>query len=256
MHPSDTAGPCSPRYSAGSPLRSPHRPPSPACFCTTSRWRASPRRPLDCTLRSGWAPRRRPPSPARKSQLRGHLRRCSYFDRRGALCQGKHRKKAPVEISRPGLDSCCSKCHSLSYSVGCDKRLLHQSSIESQRYARRLPMEPLHRRRRAIVLRINAGKQFVRGRGATTHHAACLQSLARVDEHSWKPTDTAGRPKSRQCCEEENNTGGKATKPAHSLLRSHNKSTYFPKLCNAAGVGAATPTGVRNVTHGAGVQRS
>lgn len=103
-------------------------------------------------------------------------------------------------------------------------------------------MEPLHRRRRAIVLRFNAGKQSVRGRGAITHHAACLQSPAREDKHSLNATDTAGRPKSRQCCEEENNTGGEATKPAHSLLRSHNKSTYFPKLCNAAGVGAATPT--------------
>lgn len=36
-------------------------------------------------------------------------------------------------------------------------------------------MEPLHGRGRAIFLRINAGKQRVRGRRAATHHAACLR---------------------------------------------------------------------------------
>lgn len=38
-------------------------------------------------------------------------------------------------------------------------------------------MEPLHGRGRAIFLRINAGKQRVRGRRAATHHAACLRPL-------------------------------------------------------------------------------
>lgn len=53
-------------------------------------------------------------------------------------------------------------------------------------------MEPLHGRGRAIFLRINAGKQRVRGRRAATHHAVCLRQL---HSHAGSPPNvlvTAG----------------------------------------------------------------
>lgn len=165
------------------------------------------------------------------------LRRCSQH--RGSLYRDTHRSKAQVRRSRPGLDSSCFKCHSLRSSVGCAERLLQQSSMESQRYARRSHMQPLQSsdaRPRSVsttqvadgLLEAEAQLHIVLHVYRRLHDKKTAAGVnADVNSRlAGVTTPFRGR---------KTHTGGggggeEATESRAFLLSAHNKSTLLPKV--------------------------
>lgn len=141
------------------------------------------------------SPRQRPPSPARKSRLRGCpgsilllLHRCCCLcspQLRGSLCRDKPQSKAPVTISRPALGSCCLKCVSVS-ALKCGF-CAERCSMERQLRTAVPHGAP------ATWLCLHTGKHSVKASAAAPHHAACFLSNASVKRHQITRKDTADR---------------------------------------------------------------
>lgn len=111
--------------------------------------------------------------------------------------------------------------------------------MDSQRYARRFPTEPLHRHDMQPCC-VSTPIHSLLEAEVQLHimlHAYCRKHTA--DGHDWLVTTLLREHNKR------NNYRSRAF-----LLSAHYKSTYFPKLSNTAGVSAAaTPTGATNKRH-------
>ncbi|KAM7367641.1 hypothetical protein PAMP_013926 [Pampus punctatissimus] len=123
------------------------------------------------------------------------------------------------------------------------------SSMESQRYARRLPVEPLHGHDVQTALRFNTVQQK---RSSTSCRMFNVDCKLRLNPITWM--DVARMTEVTTLFPSANKTITTHThrRKSHQirafLLSSHNKSTHFQKLCKTAGVRAATPAGISEIS--------